>query len=81
MAGRVDIWKSEPTKNEDFNRLIVCARLAKASGPNFQVSVVGAVLRLIDDRKLSMASISARRLSKELSEIKNEGCPVGEPCT
>ncbi|GLB36583.1 putative ubiquitin-conjugating enzyme family protein [Lyophyllum shimeji] len=24
-----------------------------------------------------MASISARRLSKELTEIKNEGCPVG----
>lgn len=25
-----------------------------------------------------MSSISARRLSKELSEIKSEGCPVGK---
>ena len=27
-----------------------------------------------------MASISARRLAKELREIQAEGCPVGEPC-
>lgn len=27
-----------------------------------------------------MASISARRLSKELKEIMNEGCPVGAYC-
>jgi ubiquitin-conjugating enzyme E2 W len=26
-----------------------------------------------------MASISARRLGKELTEIKAEGCPVGAP--
>jgi ubiquitin-conjugating enzyme E2 W len=25
-----------------------------------------------------MASISARRLGKELTEIRNEGCPVGK---
>ena len=28
-----------------------------------------------------MASISARRLGKELAEIRNEGCPVGKRFT
>lgn len=35
-----------------------------ASAPAFSLSVI-------------MSSISSRRLSKELSEIKSEGCPVG----
>ena len=29
---------------------------------------------------ITMGSISARRLGKELSEIRQEGCPVGELC-
>jgi ubiquitin-conjugating enzyme E2 W len=36
-----------------------------------------AVLDCNDD----MASIASRRLAKELSEIKSEGCPVGEQHT
>ena len=35
-------------------------------------------IRLLFQISLSiMASISARRLAKELHEIKSEGCPVG----